>query len=83
MLLRYLGMSGVRIGGVFEYNVIVRGTNSPRCDDHVVVCAHSPNRLAYLPLIVGDDFNALQLDAQFEAVFGWESANGVIGKGPK
>jgi hypothetical protein len=78
MLWRYWGRSGVRIGGVVEYNVIVGGTNSARGDDHVVVCAHSPHGLANLSLVIRNNLNALQLDAQLETVFRCQSANDVI-----
>ena len=41
-----------------------------RGDDKVVVCAHAANRFDNLALIVGNNLDTLEVDAEREAVFG-------------
>lgn len=50
----------------------LRGPDPARRDDEVVVRAHAPGGFDDLGLVVANDLDALQLDAEVEAVAGEE-----------
>lgn len=64
-VLGIVGMS--RLGTERVYG---RGTNASAGDDEVVAGAHAAHGFHDIFFIVGDDFNALQLDAEAEAELG-------------
>ena len=60
-------------------DIIMRRTYSTRRDDEVVVLGHSTRGFDDFALVVGDDFDAAEVDAEGEAVFGEPGGGGVDG----
>ena len=57
----------------------MRWPDSARCDDEIVLAAHAAHGLDDFALVVGDDFDAREVDAEGEAVFGEPGGVGVDG----
>lgn len=62
-------------------DVVVGGADAAGGDDEVVVGRHAAGGLDDFALVVGDDLDALEVDAEREAVFGEPGGVGVDGLG--
>lgn len=63
------------------WGVYGRWANASTGDDEVIAVAHTSHCLNDLALIVGNHFDALQLDAEGEAELGEKGGVGVDGLG--
>lgn len=76
-LVGYVVVAARRAGGLVEREVWsgmeesmwedVRGPNTARGDDEIIVARHAPAGLYNLPLVIGNDLDALEGDAEREA----------------
>ena len=57
----------------------LRGPNAATGHDKIVLVAHATHRLDYVVFFIWNDLDALELDAQSEAVLGEVGAVGVYG----
>ena len=70
-------MSAVCTNEQYRVGIYGRWPNASTGHDKVIVVAHAPDGLDDFTFIIRDDFNALQLDPECEAVFGKEGGVGV------
>jgi hypothetical protein len=70
-------VKGARDGLVRD--VVVGGADAARGDDEVIIGGHATGGFDDFGFFIGDDFDALQGDAEGEAIFGEPGAVGVDG----